>query len=189
VTIVDRFFGGDVVDPCRHLTNTSCMVADHRCSTDLHGGCCGARATVSTAIHSKYAPMSMRSYTPFYGVGSFAAIAGPCIPANPPNTSIVRSVTTEYSRNRSWLPESTSLSVGVIATGRHYGEVHPAHAVLFQWLEGDIQRALTERRGGLARDLAGILLYARELYMECGGTRSPCRLSATGSITFGVCRE
>jgi hypothetical protein len=30
----------------------------------------------------------------------------------------------------------------------------------FHWLEGDVRRALVERRGGLARDLAGTLAYA-----------------------------
>jgi predicted ATP-grasp superfamily ATP-dependent carboligase len=49
-----------------------------------------------------------------------------------------------------------------IATGRDYGEVQPARmGVRFQWLEGDVQRALIERRGGLVCDLAGTLLYSR----------------------------
>jgi predicted ATP-grasp superfamily ATP-dependent carboligase len=49
-----------------------------------------------------------------------------------------------------------------IATGRDYGDVPPARlGVRFQWFEGDLQRALIERRGGLLRDVAGTLLYAR----------------------------
>jgi hypothetical protein len=49
-----------------------------------------------------------------------------------------------------------------IATGRDYGGVQPARmGVRFQWLEGDIQRVLIERRGGLVRDLADTLLYSR----------------------------
>ena len=49
-----------------------------------------------------------------------------------------------------------------VATGRDYGEVSPARmGVRFQWFEGDIQRALIERRGGLVRDLADTLLYTR----------------------------
>jgi predicted ATP-grasp superfamily ATP-dependent carboligase len=49
-----------------------------------------------------------------------------------------------------------------VATGRDYGEVSPARmGVRFQWFEGDLQRALIERRGGLVRDLADTLLYAR----------------------------
>ncbi len=30
----------------------------------------------------------------------------------------------------------------------------------FQWLEGDLRRAVKERRGGLARDVAGTIWYA-----------------------------
>jgi predicted ATP-grasp superfamily ATP-dependent carboligase len=49
-----------------------------------------------------------------------------------------------------------------VATGRDYGDVSPARmGVRFQWFEGDIQRALIERRGGLVHDLADTLLYAR----------------------------
>jgi predicted ATP-grasp superfamily ATP-dependent carboligase len=49
-----------------------------------------------------------------------------------------------------------------IATGRDYGEVPAARmGVRFQWLEGDVHRALIERRGGLVRDLADTLLYNR----------------------------
>jgi predicted ATP-grasp superfamily ATP-dependent carboligase len=49
-----------------------------------------------------------------------------------------------------------------VATGREYGEVPPPRmGVRFQWFEGDLQRALMERRGGLLRDLVGTLLYAR----------------------------
>jgi predicted ATP-grasp superfamily ATP-dependent carboligase len=49
-----------------------------------------------------------------------------------------------------------------VATGRDYGEVSPTRmGVRFQWFEGDIQRALIQRRGGLLRDVADTLLYAR----------------------------
>ena len=51
---------------------------------------------------------------------------------------------------------------GSIATGREYGSVPPPRlGVRFQWLEGDLQRALTERRGGLVHDVVGCLRYAR----------------------------
>lgn len=39
--------------------------------------------------------MSMRSHTPSQGVGSFAAIRPPCVPANAPNTRSDNTVATE----------------------------------------------------------------------------------------------
>ena len=49
-----------------------------------------------------------------------------------------------------------------VATGRKYEEVPPTRlGVRFQWLEGDLQRALSERRGGLVKDVAGCLRYSR----------------------------
>jgi predicted ATP-grasp superfamily ATP-dependent carboligase len=51
---------------------------------------------------------------------------------------------------------------GCLATGREVPRVVPATTgVRFQWLEGDLRRALVERRGGLVRDILECLLYAR----------------------------
>jgi len=36
----------------------------------------------------------------------------------------------------------------------------PSAGIRFQWLEGDLQRALVQRRGGLVRDVLGCLFYA-----------------------------
>jgi len=48
-----------------------------------------------------------------------------------------------------------------LATGRSVPPPREASVgVRFQWLEGDLRRAFAERRGGLARDLAGSLRYA-----------------------------
>ncbi|MEO6500465.1 MAG: hypothetical protein ABIQ09_00975 [Jatrophihabitantaceae bacterium] len=47
-----------------------------------------------------------------------------------------------------------------LATGRWAEPVEPMTAgggVRYSWWEGDLRRALVERRGGLARDLAGAL--------------------------------
>ena len=44
-----------------------------------------------------------------------------------------------------------------LATGRDVGPVTAAAGVRYSWWEGDLRRALVERRGGLARDLAGAL--------------------------------
>lgn len=49
-----------------------------------------------------------------------------------------------------------------LATGRDHGMVPAAlSGVRFQWLEGDIHRALVERRGGAVHDLTDCLRYAR----------------------------
>jgi len=51
---------------------------------------------------------------------------------------------------------------GCLATGREVPQVVPATTgVRFQWLEGDLRRALVERRGGLVRDILDCFLYAR----------------------------
>lgn len=51
---------------------------------------------------------------------------------------------------------------GCLATGREVPQVVPATSgVRFQWLEGDLRRALVERRGGLVRDILDCFLYAR----------------------------
>lgn len=48
-----------------------------------------------------------------------------------------------------------------LATGRPIPAIPPPRAgVRFQWLEGDLRRAVIERRGGLVRDVAGCLAYA-----------------------------
>jgi predicted ATP-grasp superfamily ATP-dependent carboligase len=61
-----------------------------------------------------------------------------------------------------------------VATGRDYGDVSPARmGVRFQWFEGDIQRALIERRGGLVRDLTDTLLYARGAVHGVWSPRDP----------------
>jgi predicted ATP-grasp superfamily ATP-dependent carboligase len=58
-----------------------------------------------------------------------------------------------------------------VATGRATGEGGDARAgVRYQWLWGDLRRALEERRGGLARDLLDTARYAR------GATHSVWRL-------------
>jgi len=49
-----------------------------------------------------------------------------------------------------------------VATGRAFEEAPPTRlGVRFQWLEGDLQRALSERRGGLVADVADCLRYSR----------------------------
>lgn len=51
---------------------------------------------------------------------------------------------------------------GCLATGREVPQVVPATTgVRFHWLEGDLRRALVERRGGLVRDILDCFLYAR----------------------------
>lgn len=51
---------------------------------------------------------------------------------------------------------------GCLATEREVPQVIPATpGVRFQWLEGDLRRALVERRGGLIYDILECLLYAR----------------------------
>jgi predicted ATP-grasp superfamily ATP-dependent carboligase len=48
-----------------------------------------------------------------------------------------------------------------MATGRPVdGRVQAPGGVRYQWLEGDLKRALVQRRGGLVRDVAGTLRYA-----------------------------
>ncbi len=49
-----------------------------------------------------------------------------------------------------------------VATGREppHG-VPPVEGIRYHWMEGDLRRALVERRGGLARDILDCLLYAR----------------------------
>ena len=44
-----------------------------------------------------------------------------------------------------------------LATGRDVGPVTAAAGVRYSWWEGDLRRAVVERRGGMARDLAGAL--------------------------------
>jgi predicted ATP-grasp superfamily ATP-dependent carboligase len=49
-----------------------------------------------------------------------------------------------------------------VATGCDYGSVaQPRSGVRYQWLEGDLHRALVERRGGLVNDILDCLRYAR----------------------------
>lgn len=49
-----------------------------------------------------------------------------------------------------------------LATGRHPPPLPPARiGTRYQWLEGDLRRALVERRRGLPRDLFATLAYAR----------------------------
>ena len=48
------------------------------------------------------------------------------------------------------------------ATGRPLPPIRPAKAgVRFQWLEGDLRRAVRQQRGGLMRDVGDCFLYAR----------------------------
>jgi predicted ATP-grasp superfamily ATP-dependent carboligase len=48
-----------------------------------------------------------------------------------------------------------------LATDRHPAKAaDPSSGVRYHWLEGDLRRALAERRGGLLVDLAGTLRYA-----------------------------
>ena len=48
------------------------------------------------------------------------------------------------------------------ATGRPLPPIRPAKAgVRFQWLEGDLRRAVRQQRGGLVRDVGDCFLYAR----------------------------
>lgn len=49
-----------------------------------------------------------------------------------------------------------------VAVGDHPGPAAPVRLdVRYQWLEGDLRRAISERRGGLTRDLAESFRYAR----------------------------
>jgi predicted ATP-grasp superfamily ATP-dependent carboligase len=49
-----------------------------------------------------------------------------------------------------------------LATGRRLPALRPVKAgVRFQWLEGDLRRALRERRGGLLHDVTDCLSYSR----------------------------
>lgn len=60
------------------------------------------------------------------------------------------------------------------ATGRPAppsGDARPR--VAYQWLGGDLRRALTERRGGLGRDLAGSLLAGRGAVRPMWSRRDP----------------
>jgi hypothetical protein len=49
-----------------------------------------------------------------------------------------------------------------VVTGRSLPPIPPVRTgVRFQWLEGDLRRALVQRRGGLLRDVIDCLSYAR----------------------------
>ena len=62
-----------------------------------------------------------------------------------------------------------------LATGREPASTaDAAPGVRYQWLEGDLRRALSERRGGRVRDLADCLRYAR------GATHSVFKVTDPG---------
>ncbi|HEX8305836.1 MAG TPA: ATP-grasp domain-containing protein [Jatrophihabitans sp.] len=60
-----------------------------------------------------------------------------------------------------------------LATGRDVAPVTAAAGVRYSWWEGDLQRALLERRGGLARDLAGTLRAGVGAAHSIGRWRDP----------------
>jgi predicted ATP-grasp superfamily ATP-dependent carboligase len=60
-----------------------------------------------------------------------------------------------------------------LATGRDVEPVTAAAGVRYCWWEGDLRRALLERRGGLARDLAGTLRAGVGAAHSIGRWRDP----------------
>ncbi|HEV2886824.1 MAG TPA: ATP-grasp domain-containing protein [Jatrophihabitans sp.] len=60
-----------------------------------------------------------------------------------------------------------------LATGRQVEPVTAAGGVRYSWWEGDLRRALRERRGGLARDLAGALYAGAGAVHSIGRWRDP----------------
>jgi hypothetical protein len=57
----------------------------------------------------------------------------------------------------------------------------PAVGVRYQWLEGDLRRAVSEKRGGLGRDIAGCLWYALKAKHSIWSARDPLP-----AVTYGV---
>jgi predicted ATP-grasp superfamily ATP-dependent carboligase len=61
-----------------------------------------------------------------------------------------------------------------LATGRTPPHsAHPRIGVRYVWLEGDVRRALVERRGGLIRDLRDSLRYSRGAVHSVWATDDP----------------
>jgi predicted ATP-grasp superfamily ATP-dependent carboligase len=70
-----------------------------------------------------------------------------------------------------------------LATGRRSPLVMlPRAGVRYHWLEGDLRRALRERRGGLARDLRGTLAYARGAVHGLWDVRDPWPALRHGAV-------
>jgi predicted ATP-grasp superfamily ATP-dependent carboligase len=60
-----------------------------------------------------------------------------------------------------------------LATGRDVEPVTAASGVRYSWWEGDLRRALVERRGGLIRDLSGVLRAGVGAVHSVGRWRDP----------------
>ncbi|MEO6503006.1 MAG: ATP-grasp domain-containing protein [Jatrophihabitantaceae bacterium] len=60
-----------------------------------------------------------------------------------------------------------------LATGRDVEPVTAQAGVRYSWWEGDLRRALVERRGGLVRDLAGVLYAGVGAVHSVGRWRDP----------------
>ena len=62
-----------------------------------------------------------------------------------------------------------------VVTGRSLPPIPPVRTgVRFQWLEGDLRRALVQRRGGLLRDVIDCLSYARGAVHTTWRREDPC---------------
>lgn len=77
-----------------------------------------------------------------------------------------------------------------LATGRPLPEGREARVgVRYQWLEGDLRRALEERRGGLLRDVGGSLVYAVGAAHSVSSARDPRpAVRAAARILRGIVR-
>ena len=98
----------------------------------------------------------------FYGSLALAIGAGPNLPA----------IWAALATGTSILPPELSASA--------------VPGVRYQWLEGDLRRALVERRGGLAADLAGSLRYARGRCTAFGARVTRGRRSAIWPLFPGA---
>ncbi len=78
-----------------------------------------------------------------------------------------------------------------LATGREPPlPAEAAPGVRYQWLEGDLRRALVERRGGLGRDILGSLGYARGATHSIWSHADPCpAMLAAGRLASRASRR